>query len=232
MRLLTMVSAGLLAALPVPLFGQDGLGEVVVTAQRSSGEYYSDEQTVIGLRRQADSAVQPVVFTSDSRDEAMRKREIQAMLLDALDRAEGMGVQLVTGDFELVQVTRANYRDLVFASGRRPDTSEIGLMVKARLSGSTGGAQDRIDRFVKAVPPSGRALLEKRGALTLTIVNPDQYRDDIVKLIAENGKRYASYFGADYGVEVGGLNEQLAWAQVSNTEVFLYIPYRFTIKPK
>ncbi len=212
--------------------GDGGMGEVVVTASRSDREYYSDEQPVIGLRRQADSAVQTVAFTSDSRDAEARKREIHAMLIAALDRADAAGVQLVTGDVELVAVTKENYRDLPVSNGTRPDTSEIHVMVKVKLAGSTGSAEDRITKFVKAVPVNGRALLEKRGSLTLTIINPDQYRDAIVKLVAENSKRYAGFFGSDYGAEVSGLNEQLSWAQVSGSEVFLYIPYRFTIKPK
>jgi hypothetical protein len=227
---LLLSSALLFAALPA--VAQDQMGEIMVTAQRSSGEYYSDEQTVIGLRRQADSAVQNVSITSDSRDEAMRKREIHAMLLAAIERAGSAGVQLVTGDFELTPVTKENFKDLLFENGNRPDTSKIDLMVKAKLAGSTGSAQKRIDDFIKAVPPSGRALMDKLGNPSLTIINPDQYRDEIVKLVAENAKRYAGYFGLDYGVEVGGLNEQLAWAQVSGTEVFLYIPYRFSIKLK
>lgn len=226
-----LLSAALLFA-AFPAVAQDGMGEIMVTAQRSSGEFYSDEQTVIGLRRSADSAVQNVSITSDSRDESMRKREIHAMLLAAIERAGSAGVQLVTGDFELTPVTRENFKDLLFKNGSRPDTSKIDLMVKAKLGGSTGNAQKRIDDFIKAVPPNGRALMDKLGDPTLTIINPDQYRDEIVKLVAENARRYAGYFGPEYGAEVGGLNEQLAWAQVSWTEVFLYIPYRFSIKPK
>ncbi|MEP7221322.1 MAG: TonB-dependent receptor [Novosphingobium sp.] len=232
MRKFGVVLAAILLSLPTAGQAQNDLGEIVVTAQRRSGDYYSDEQTVIGLRRDADSAVQAIWITSDSRAESMRKSEIHAMLLAALQRAGAAGVQLVMGDFELVTVTAANYRDLVFLPGNRPDTSKIALFVKAKLAGSTGNAQMRIDDFVKAVPSNGRALMEKQGNLTLTIINPDQYRDEVVKLVAENAKRYASYFGPEYGVEVGGLNEQLAWTQVSNTQVFLYIPYRFSIKPK
>jgi len=232
MRKLLLLMALTLSSAPTTALAQNDLGEIVVTAQRRSGDYYSDEQTVIGLRRDADSAVQSIWITSDSRAESMRKSEIHAMLLAALQRAAAAGVQLVMGDFELVPVTTANYRDLVFQTGNRPDTSKIVLYVKAKLAGSTGNAQKRIDDFVTAVPTTGRALLEKQGNLTLTIINPDQYRDDVVKLIAESAKRYASYFGPDYGVEVGGLNEQLSWTQVSNTQVFLYIPYRFSIRPK
>jgi hypothetical protein len=154
------------------------------------------------------------------------------MMESALKRSASSGVVLVTGDFELQEVTLTNYKDLPFGNGNRSDTSTISFFVKSKLANSTGSAQARIDSFIKGVAPSGRSLLEKRGELTLTIVNPDQYRDQIIKLIAAESLKYAGFFGTDYGVEIGGLNEQLSWAQASGTEVFLYIPYRFTIKPK
>ena len=229
-----LFGAALLAA-ATPGHAQDNsniVGEVVVTGQRASADYLSDEQTVVGLRRPADSAIQPVKFTSDSRDEDMRKQEIHAMLEAAIRRADAAGVELAAGDFELAKVTLANYKDLAFARGARPDTSEIGLFVKASLAGSVGGAQGRIDSFIKSVPATGRALIEKRGGITLTIINPDQYREPIVKLVAAEALKTAAAFGPDYGVEVAGLNEQLIWAQASATEVFLYIPYRFSVRPK
>lgn len=229
-----LFGAALFAA-ATPAVAQDNsniVGEVVVTGQRASADYLSDEQTVVGLRRTADSAIQPVKFTSDSRDEDMRKQEIHAMLEAAIRRADAAGVELATGDFELAKVTLANYKDLAFARGARPDTSEIGLFVKASLAGSVGGAQGRIDSFIKSVPATGRALIEKRGGITLTIINPDQYREPIVKLVAAEALKTAAAFGPDYGVEVAGLNEQLIWAQASATEVFLYIPYRFSVRPK
>ena len=207
-------------------------GEVVVTAQRASAGYLADVQPVVGLRRTADSAIQRVQFTSDSREEDVRKREIHAMLEAAIRKAESSGVELVTGDFELTKVTLTNYKGLVFQRGGRPDTSEIGLSVKAGLAGSVGSAQERIDSFVRAVPPNGRALIEKRGGITLTIKNPDQYRPEIIKLVAAEALKTAGAFGPEYGVQVSGLNEQLAWAQASPTEVFLYLPYDFSVMPK
>jgi hypothetical protein len=227
------LTAALLAtAFAFPAAAQDQMGEIIVTAQRASADYFSDEQTVLGLRRPADSALQSVMITSDSRDEIVRKREIHAMFENALKRSGAAGVVLVTGDFELQEVTTANYKDIPFGTGNRPDTSTVSFFVKSKLAGSTGSAQARIDNFLTGVAPSGRSLLEKQGDLTLTIVNPDQYRDQIIKLVAAESLKYASFFGTDYGVEIGGLNEQLSWAQASGTEVFLYVPYRFTIKPK
>lgn len=207
-------------------------GEVIVTGQRASSAFYRQEQTVIGLRRQADSAIQRIQVTSDSRDEEVRKAEIWAMLSSAIGRAGGAGVELVTGELELVPVTQANYRDIFIQRGNRPDTSQVSLYVKSKLTGSTGSAQSRIDSFIKSVPPSGRSLIEKQGTLTLTIINPDQYRDQIVKLVAAESLKYAGYFGANYGVEVSGLDQELSWSQVSGSDVFLYIPYRFTISAR
>lgn len=207
-------------------------GEIIVTGQRASKDYYEDQQTVIGLRRQADSAVQSVAITSDSREELVRKSEIHTMLANAIAKADAAGVELVSGGFELTPITTANYKDLIFAYGGRPDSSQVTFFVKSKLAGSTGSAQARIDSFIKSVAPSGRSLLEKRGELTLTIINPDQYRDQIVQLVAKEALKNANFFGAGYGVNISGLDQQLKWSQVSGTEVFLYIPYRFNVQPK
>ena len=61
-------------------------------------------------------------------------------------------------------------------------------------------------------------------------INPDQYRDEIYKRIATGAKHAVSFYGPEYGVEVMGLDRDVAWQQVSNTEVFLYIPYTFKIE--
>jgi len=231
-----LLAAAMFGATAVPALAQDantlGLGEIVVTGGRSSARFAQQERPVVGLRRQADSAVLQLSIASDSRDEAVRKREIHTILLAALDRAATAGVELVTGSFELVPVTKANYQDLPMISAGRIDTSQVSLMVKVKLAGSTTAAEQRLDAFIKAVPRTGRGTLDKTGSLTLTIVNPDQYRDAIVTLVAENARHYAAMFGPDYAVQVTGVDGQIAWSQVSGTDVFLYVPYRYTILPK
>lgn len=218
----------------IPASAQDapGLGEVVVTANRLNARYAQQDRPVVGLRRQADSVVVQVGFSSDSRDEATRKREIHAMLLAALGRATAAGVELVTGNFELIPVTKSNYQDLPLTSAGRVDTSQANVMVKVKLAGSTVAAGERLDGFIKGVPRTGRGAIDKTGALTLTIFNPDQYRDAIVKLVADDARHHAAIFGPDYAVQVNGIDGQISWSQVSSTDVFLYLPYRYTILPK
>lgn len=230
------LAAALLGTATVPALAQNatapGLGEVVVTGNRLNARYAQQDRPVVGLRRQADAVVLQISIASDSRDEATRKREIHAILLAALDRAEAAGVDLVTGGFEITPVTRATYQDLPLASAGRVDTSQATLMVKVKLAGSIAAAEQRLDAFIKSVPRTGRGTIDKAGGLSLTIVNPDQYRDAIVQLVADNARHHAAMFGPDYAVQVSGVDGQVSWSQVSGTDVFLYVPYRYTIVPK
>jgi hypothetical protein len=230
------LAAAILGAAVVPALAQDanapGLGEVVVTANRSNARFAQQDRPVIGLRRKADSVVTSVAFTSDSRDAETRKREIHTMLLSAIDRAAAAGIELVTGNFELEPVTKANYEKLPLVYAGRVDTSKVDLMLKVRLTGSSGDAVKQINAFIKSTPASGRGTLDSYGGLLPTIINPDQYRDAIVKLVADDARLHATMFGPDYAVQVTGVDGQVAWSQVSPTDVFLYVPYRYTIVPK
>ena len=234
--LATALLATAAATATVPVFAQNagtpGLGEVVVTGNRLNARYAQQDRPVVGLRRQADAVVLQLSIASDSRDPETRKREIHAILLAALDRAAAAGLDLVTGGFELTPVTKASYQDLPLVSAGRVDTSQATLMVKVKLAGSITAAEQRLDAFIKSVPRTGRGTIDKAGGLSLTIVNPDQYRDAIVQLVADNARHHAAMFGPDYAVQVSGVDGQVSWSQVSGTGVFLYLPYRYTIVPK
>ncbi len=224
-------------AMPIaPAHAQDtnvpGLGEVVVTANRASAPYAQQDRPVIGLRRKADAAVTVIGFNSDSRDADTRKREIYSMMRAAIDRAPSAGIELVSGSFDLQPVTAANYETLAMISGGRVDTSRVNLMLKVRLMGTAADAAQKLNAFAKSIPGTGRGTVDNYGGLTLTIVNPDQYRDSIVKLVADDARGHAAMFGPDYAVQINGIDGQVSWSQVSSTEVFLYVPYRYTIVPK
>ncbi len=236
MRHLFLLAGAVFAALAVPISAQDAnapaLGEVVVTANRLTAPYAVPNRPVVGLRRRADSAVMQLTISSDSRDANDRTREIHAMLAAALDRAPGAGVELVTGNFELIPVNRNNYQSLPLFPADRQDTSRVNLMLKVKLTGTAVDAQKRMMDFAAAIPKTGRGVVEPAYAVTLTIVNPDQYRDQIVQAVAESARKYSAMFGADYGVQVSGIDGQVAWSQVSPTEVFLYVPYSYTVVPR
>ena len=261
MKALAFAALGCLAFVASPLLAQDddssNSNEIVVTGMRNSVSgniaEIESQPPVIGLKRTADSAVRTIEIVSDSREEAMRKREVQAMLLDAIDRAKRDGFSLVTGQFELVEITRANWQDQFPALAGKANAAEddddddddneargafedngniatAHLKVKTKLNGSIGSAQQKISAFVKSVPATGRSQIQQKGQLALTIINPEQYRDEIYRRIAAGSQHAVTFYGPGYGLDVTGLHNSIAWKQVSNTEVFLYIPYQFSVR--
>jgi len=64
------------------------------------------------------------------------------------------------------------------------------------------------------------------------VVNPDQYRPQIIDLIAADSAATSAKFGPSYGVEVRGLDRPVEWARASLTEVFLYLPSAYVVRPK
>ena len=207
-------------------------GEVLVTAQRQNAPYYRQDRPVVGLRRAADGAVMAVAISSDTRDAATRRQEIHAVLLAAIDRAAAAGVELVSGSFQLEPVTRANYKTLPLGYGGRVDTSSVQLMVKTRLGGSATAAETKLQPFISALKKSGRATVDASGGIALTVINPDQYRDQIMSLVADDAKHSAALFGPGFTYNIAGIDLPVMWSQVSSTEVFLFLPYRYNINPR
>lgn len=207
-------------------------GEVLVTAQRQNAPFYRQDRPVVGLRRAADGAVMQFMINSDTRDAATRKEEIHTVLLTAIDRAAAAGVELVSGSFQLVPVTRANYKELPLGYGGRVDTSSVQLMVKTRLDGSATAAETKLQAFIYALKKSGRATVDTSGGIALTVINPDQYRDQIMSLVAADAKHSAALFGPNFTYNIAGIDLPVMWSQVSSTEVFLFLPYRYNINPR
>jgi len=210
-----------------------GSQEIVVTGSRTGLDSYNAQTPAIGLKRVADFAIQPVAVTGDTRDANLRHEEMYQTVRRAIELASSHGVQLAFGEFIVEPLTLANYHDLTFGTDNRPDTNRVELLVKVPLTGADAReATARIDRFIKAIRPVGRALVVPTDDLTLSVVAPDQYRPEIGRVIAVDAAAMAAKFGPDYAVEVRGLNRPVEWTRASLTEVFLYIPYELVITPK
>ena len=224
-------------AVATPIVAQDagdlGTQEVIVTGSRREADGFDAGQPAIGLRRRADFAIQEVRITGDTRDETKRHGEIYDMVRAAIAQAAKSGVQLATGDTVIEPLTLANYRSLTLTKDSRPDSERLSFLVKVPLGAGADakGAVDRIDAFVKAVTPVGRALLERADDLTLSVVAPDQYRPQIVALVAGDARQMAAKFGADYVVEARGIERPVEWSRSGATDVLLYIPYQLSVVP-
>lgn len=212
-----------------------GNQEIVVTGLRREASDYDERIPAVGLRRVADFAVQEVVITGDTRDPDKRHDEIYQMIRGAIELAQKKGgIELATGEMIIEPLTLANYRNLTLKNDGRPDSDKTSFLIKTRLSGDVDAkeALNRISAFMKAVPAVGRAEMKPAGDLTLSVVGPDQYRAQIVDLVAADARATAARLGPDYAVEAKGLDRPVEWSRASLTEVFLYVPYSYSVVPK
>ncbi len=230
-----------LAGLASLLVAVPAAAQVVVTGARQdrsvTNAYFrnvgagASGPSAIGLTRRADYFVTPLFVSSDSRDSEERIEELFGMLGDTIDRAAAEGITLVAGSYTLEPVTRENMRSLQVVGGNRPDTNRAQIYARIPLAGATPSVREtseRIAAFVAAIPAQGRSFIDV-GTTGLAIDNPEQYRDEVVRHIAEESRRYAAMFGNGYGVEIRGLDSDLYWQQSGETEIFLYIEHNFVI---
>lgn len=243
MKRIGLLLGGLLALIPFPTVAQNNnLGEVIVTASRrevAGAANMDDEEAAarvpaIGLRRTADYAVWFVNITGDTRDAPRRQQEIYDMLKNAVQLAARTGgIELGTGSYVVEPLTIGNYRNVPLTGAGRSDSERANFIIKTKLVGGLDAktALAKVEAFIKAVQPVGRAELTRNNDQTLSIVDPDQYRSAIADLVAADAKAYAARFGPEYRVEVGGIDKPVEWSRASLTEVVLYLPYSYRIVP-
>lgn len=219
-----------LAFLPLPALAQ----EIVVTGSRIRGN--EPEQTAgIGIRRRADFAVQRVTVYGDARDKDARRKEILDTVRAAIQLGDKRGVQLSYGDAVIQPLTLANFADkLKFEKDEdRDDAEQVAFLIKTPLTdGNALAAIDRLNAFIKAVPAVGRAVVGADGEPGVSIVDPSQYRPQIIAAIAADANAAARQFGPDYAVEVDNLATPVRWVLASPTEVLLYLGHDLKIIPK
>lgn len=245
--LIGLAAAGVLAG-AMPAGAQD---EIIVTGMRKLNLDNDDTRPVDirtaaaaamppaaaqMLRRTADFAVQQVVVVSDTVEEADAHKEVQAMTRKAIDLSAGSGVQLASGELVVEPLTADNYRDLRIEEIDEDDIDgqAVKFLVKVPLAPGIDAktALAKIDKFIKAVPTVGRAEIKAYSELTLSVVDPEQYRGAIIDLVAKDTAGTSGRFGAGYGVEVTGLDKPVQWKRASLTEVQLFLPSDSKVRPR
>ncbi len=222
---------GLLLWGAAPAFAQDtGVEEIVVTAQRLT-EYDPNETPSVALRRRADNLIVTVRVICDTRDPGQRKSELLATLKALVKLAGQQGIALGIEDEDeedvMVSLDPATLDEMIVAGGK-PDTSMVSFTLKTKIlpSDTYGSATGRIETFVERTPKVGRTEVLLSDDWNLTLFGPEQYRDQIIALVAADARKTAAAFGSDYGASVEGLTLPVTWYQSGPLELALYIPYR------
>jgi hypothetical protein len=237
-----MLNKSVIAIVAVLAFGTPALAqsgsveEIVVTGSRVR-EWDPDQIPAVRLNRRADNLIVEIRAVGDTRDAAQRRAELVETLRGlARSAAHQADIDLsIEVDGALTPLTEDMVSTLTLGvDGNRSDTSTASLIVKTpiRPDDTMDAASGRIERFVQGAPKSGRTLLNITGDWQLSILNPTQYREPILTLMAEDARTTARTFGAEYGVQAEGLENRVTWIQSGPLELSLFIPYKLAVTPK
>ena len=206
--------------------------EIVVTASRSE----SAKIPGTSLKRPGDYILLQVVVRNDSRDAETRKVEIYDTLRAVIAAAnKDQSIELsVIGEGSLVLPLKLDSATLALSRDNLPDTSKTTISVKTRIPAKVANSSALVAKlkdFVSAIKPVGRTLIDKDGAVEISIVNPAQYRDRVIELFAEDIKKVTSALGQDYKVIAHGIDAPIQWVRAGMLEVALFVPYGYDVLP-
>ena len=234
----SITAAGLAALLAVTLapaaVGGSDVERVVVTGSR----LYSDNIPHISLLKRADYMITKVRVTCDTRDEKQRRSELKASLRDMLAAAAKSGtISLALGESVLGPLRESMFDDIITDDKRdrdkRDDTDGATVVIKTKLTSADTfeSATGRIKAFIEKAPKAGRTEILREEGWDLSIVDPEQYRDDLIKQIVADAKHTAELVGSSHSASIEGLQSPVAWYQQGPLDLGLYISYTMTLVP-
>lgn len=205
----------------------DAVEEVIVTGLMEADGYY--EMPAVTLKKQGDFMVQSVKVINDSRDKALREKEIRETLLAFSESAKKHGdIQLAYGD-EFLRTLNPNDKSLAFSKeSSRADTSYLYFSVKQKVDSKKPAAEQEASlvKFIKAAKKIGRTELDLSGEADLSIVNPEKYRYEVIKKIAEENQSLRQAIGQSCDIQLDGISNRVKWQRTGIIELVIYIPYR------
>ena len=122
----------------------------------------------------------------------------------------------------------------ILGSNKQRGMSHIDIRLKTAIPDQSIDGQTLVKHlrgFVKSTETVGRTVVNATGKVDISILNPEQYRLDVIKLITTEIRAINDGLGADYKVVLQGLERPLDWRRVGIVDVELYIPYKFVIIP-
>ena len=186
----------------------------------------------ITLKKKADNLLLSISLVNDSRDEEMRKSEILETLKGMIKDSAKYEDLSILSDRKPLSNENLNAVEVTAFYGKT-DTSVCSLLLKVPLMPDQD-AESRIEilqSFSKQIKVEGRTIVES-GAVGLSVENPQQYRNTIISLIAEDYKFILKTFDERFQILVHNLNQRVQWQRSSISELDLYIDYEYEILAK
>jgi hypothetical protein len=228
MKLVKVMLMGLSFVTSSVCFSQS-VEEVVVTGIHS-GEY-TETPSVI-YKKKADFLVQSVQLVNDSRSPELRKSEIIQTIKNIISSSRKIkGIELSYGEGFLIPLNLDDDALQILDEKKSSDTSRINISIKIAVNEKEPAKVkiEELKKFLKGVNLVGRTLLEEEGDIGLSIVNPEQYRYEVLSLIAKENNKLKEAFGSVCSTESDGVSGRVEWERIAVDELVLFIRFKTKI---
>ncbi len=75
----------------------------------------------------------------------------------------------------------------------------------------------------------GRTTISTYDEISVSVVNPYQYRTDVMKLVTDEVNNVTKALGPEYRVMLSGLDKELKWVRSGDLNLAFYLPYTYDI---
>jgi len=231
------ISLSLFLLAPEPAAAQDD--EIIVTGTRiSRADMFEERGGTPGVTvvKRGDFLLLGVTIESDARDSTERMAEIDKTIEAFLDAAEddrSIEMSIVESGTTVRRLTQSNYIQGV-SFGGRPDTSVARIRVKTAIPDQVGNSAElatKLSRFVNSIEEIGRITISTNGDTSVSVVDPYQYRDEVVAAVVEEINAITDALGPEYVAIIEGLDRQVYWDRKGDIELAFSIPYSYEIIP-
>jgi len=213
--------------------------EIIVTATRrvaAPGATLKAHGPGIFIEKRGDFLLLEVKIENDSRELSTRLKEIgttvDAFIAAAKNNPE-IELSIIDESKFVRPLTRDNFSDNI-RFGSRPDTSVAILKVKTqipdRVEDSYKIAQ-MLSEFVDSIEEKDRTTINTYDDISVSVVNPYQYRDDVIRKVVEEVNTITKDLGPDYRVILKGLDKELTWTRSGDLKLAFFLPYSYDIIP-
>lgn len=210
--------------------------EIIVTGTRISAVNVAGNGPGITVEKKGDFLLLQVTIENDSRELKTRLAEMDATIknmLEAADNNPDITLSLVGKGNIVRSMNLVNYRSNL-VGGRRPDTSMAHFKVKTNIPDNMDEAfkiSANLAKFVEGVEEVGRTRILENENISVSVLNPNQYRDEVRnKIIAEINATTEALDG-NYRAIISGLDGPVKWARSGDFNLAFYMDYSYEIIP-
>jgi len=182
---------------------------------------------LVKLKKKADYVAIPLHISCSEKNSTKRLGKIQKAFKVITERAASeKNIDLKKGVVSLSAKELSTFSISKSYYGSRVDLYVLGTL---KEKGDVFSVTKNLIEFVSTIPEI-EDVKYKLGTTTLGILNPEQYRYELTKLIADDAERLISELGGFKNIEISGLESPVLVSQRNDTDVTLYIRYKISIE--